>query len=49
MLTGNSSNNTDINTNIQSLYEIEYEQFLNKNIVSAVVVDFVSFYSNGGQ
>ena len=43
MLTSNSSNNTDTNTNIQSLYEIEYEQFLNKDIVSVVILILLSF------
>jgi hypothetical protein len=43
MLTSNSSNNTDNNTNIQSLYEIDYEQFLNKDIPAVVFLTVLSF------
>jgi hypothetical protein len=49
MLTSNSSNNTDNNTNIQSLYEIDYEQFLNKDIPAVIfltVLAFIGFVGN---
>jgi len=43
MLTSNSSNNTDNNTNIQSLYEIDYEQFLNKDIPAVIFLTVLLF------
>ena len=43
MLTSNSSNITDNITNIQSLYEIEYEQFLNIGIPSVIFLTVLSF------
>ena len=44
MFENNSSTiNTDNNTDIQSLYEIDYEQFLNKDIPAVIFLTVLSF------